>query len=73
MHKGSIEASCVWKRVSPFRIFKRHVAAETKIEYPNMRNEERQIIIKEKWRKIDEHEKGMFVALARLEEEKSHY
>ena len=73
MKKVSVENSATWKRVSPYRVFKREMAADAKLEYPNMRNEERQIIIKEKWRRVNDHERGMFVAMARLEEEKSYY
>jgi hypothetical protein len=73
MKKVSVENSASLKRVSPYRVFKREMAANAKLEYPNMRNEERQIIIKEKWRRVNDHERGMFVAMARLEEEKSYY
>ncbi len=44
-----------------------------KLEFPNMLNEERQIIIKEKWKRIADHERGMYIVLARLEEEKAHF
>lgn len=73
LKKASVENSAAWKRVSPYRVFKREMAGEAKLEYPNMRNEERQVIIKEKWRRINDHERGMFVEMARLEEEKSYY
>lgn len=38
-----------------------------------MSNEERQAIIKEKWRVLDEGERRQFVTLARLEEETRRY
>jgi hypothetical protein len=73
MRKASVENSAARKKVSPYKVFKRERAAEAKLEYPNMSNEERQIIIKGEWNGINVHERGMFVAKARLEEEKTYY
>jgi len=73
MRKASVENSATRKKVSPYKVFKRERAAEAKLEYPNMSNEERQIIIKGEWHGTNVHERGMFVAKARLEEEKSYY
>ena len=38
-----------------------------------MRSQERQMIVKEKWHRLPEHERSLFVVKARLEEERSNY
>ena len=66
-------ASIVKKKVSPYRVFKKEIAAQIKSEFPNMRSQERQMIVKERWRYLSEAEKVLFVVKARIEEEKQHY
>lgn len=44
-----------------------------KAEFPNMRSQERQMIVKERWKKLTDNEKVLFVVKARLEEEKQAY
>jgi hypothetical protein len=56
--------------VSPYRVYKRETAASIKQEFPLMSNEERSQIVKERWHTISDRTKAIFVALARLEEEK---
>lgn len=58
------------KRISPYRVYKRETAAQIKSEYPFMSNEERSQIVKERWHTISDKMKAVYVALARLEEEK---
>ena len=58
------------KKMSPYRVYKRETAAQIKQEFPLMSNEERSQIVKERWRTIDDKQKAIFVALARVEEEK---
>jgi len=38
---GDISKRCLVKKISPYRIYKRETAAEIKIEFPSMSNEER--------------------------------
>jgi hypothetical protein len=42
-------------------------------EFPNMKSQERQMIVKDRWRKLSEKEKVIFVIKARIEEEKLNY
>ena len=68
--RGDLETRTQVKRVSPYRIYKRETAAQIKSEYPAMSNEERSQIVKERWHTISDRLKAVYVALARLEEEK---
>ena len=68
--KGDIDARTSVKRISPYRVYKRETAAQIKSEYPAMSNEERSQIVKERWHTISDKMKAVYVALARLEEEK---
>ena len=69
--RSDLEAFAVKKKISPFRVFKREIASLTKLEFPNMRSQERQLIVKAKWQGISDSEKLLFVVKARLEEETS--
>lgn len=53
-------------------MFKRETASSFKADYPNMKNSERQVIVKEHWKHMGEKDKAVFVYLARVEEEKQH-
>lgn len=68
--KGDMDTRTAVKRISPYRVYKRETAAQIKSEYPAMSNEERSQIVKERWHTISDKMKAVYVALARLEEEK---
>jgi hypothetical protein len=59
-----------FKKMSPYRVYKRETAAQIKAEFPLMSNEERSQIVKERWRTISDQLKSVYVALARIEQEK---
>eukprot|EP00347_Sterkiella_histriomuscorum_P000965 403373850 len=63
----------VRKKISPYRIFKKELAPNIKLEFPNMRSQERQMIVKDRWRKLPDSDKLIFVIKARIEEERHHY
>ena len=42
----------VKKKISPYRVYKKENAADIKLEFPNMRSQERQMIVKERWRQL---------------------
>ena len=53
----------------PFRVFKRDQAASVKAEFPNMKSQERQMIVKARWADLPEGEKTLNVVKARFLEE----
>lgn len=61
------------KKVSAYRVFKKDIAEKIKNEFPKMNNSERQMIVRERWRNLDNSEKALFVHQARYLEEKKHY
>ena len=71
--KADMNVQAKRKKVSAYRVFKRETAPQFKHQYPNMKNSERQMIVKEQWRLLGEKEKAVFVYLARLQEERDHY
>lgn len=44
-----------------------------KEEFPQMDKFERQMIVKDKWKRLQDKEKLIYVLMARVEEEKLHY
>ena len=73
MALGNYDSRVQIKRTSPYRVYKRETAAQIKSEFPLMSNEERSQIVKVRWQMINEKQKAIFVALARLEEEQSRF
>ncbi len=65
--KGDIAKRCALKKISPYRVYKRESAALIKSEFPNMSNEERAQIVRERWRTISDSLKCVYVSLARFE------
>ncbi|CDW79511.1 UNKNOWN [Stylonychia lemnae] len=63
----------VKKKISPYRVYKKESASAIKAEFPNMRSQERQMIVKERWRQLTDQQKVLYVVKARLEEEKLAY
>jgi hypothetical protein len=61
------------KKVSAYRVYKRETAPRFKAEYPEMKNSERQMIVREKWKALGEKEKLIFVTMAKIEEESLYY
>ena len=60
---------CPFKKISPYRVYKRETASDIKAEFPSMSNEERAQIVRERWRAINDSLKVVFVVLARFEQE----
>ena len=58
------------KKVSAYRVFKKEIAEQVKQEFPKMNNSERQMIVKERWRSLENEDKGIYVLQARFVEEK---
>jgi hypothetical protein len=54
-------------------MFKKEVAASMKLEFPNMKSQERQMIVKDRWRSLHEDDKVIFVVKARVEEIRLQY
>ena len=71
--RADLSKQSIRKVVAPYRVFKRYIASMNKEEFPNMRNQERQMIVKDKWHSLPEFEKTFFVAQARLEEERLYF
>jgi len=63
----------VKKKISPYRVYKKENAPAIKLEFPNMRSQERQMIVKERWRQLTDEQKVIYVVKARVEEERLHY
>lgn len=67
--KGDMTLHARRKKISAYRVYKRETAAYYKSEYPNMKNSERQMIVKSMWQKLEDDEKLFYVVKARIEEE----
>lgn len=52
--KGDMNKRISFKKMSPYRVYKRETAAQIKAEFPLMSNEERSQIVKERWRTISD-------------------
>ena len=72
LKKGDMKVRCPVKKISPYRVYKRESAALIKAEFPNMSNEERAQIVRERWRAITDSLKCVYVSLARFEQERDH-
>ena len=70
--KGDMAKRCPLKKISPYRVYKRESAPHIKAEYPNMSNEERAQIVRQRWQTISDSLKCVYVTLARFEQESDH-
>jgi hypothetical protein len=70
--KGDMAKRCPLKKISPYRVYKRESAPHIKAEYPNMSNEERAQIVRQRWQTISDSLKCVYVTLARFEQESEH-
>jgi hypothetical protein len=54
LKRGSFESVAKKKKVSAYRVFKKSIAEKIKVEFPKMNNSERQMIVRERWKMLDD-------------------
>jgi len=61
------------KFLSAYRIYRRTEAPRIKEQRPNLNGKERQVIIRDNWKKLDPKKKYLFVLRSRWDQEKARF